>query len=108
MIKKILRFLGFKAKVGFYKTKFTKKPTIIQTFDKYNEEGDVKFSLIKGGNISETEEGIGIMGFMSDEQCGKKDRFYSLKSLNHYFEYIGQNLIEEESYPINRLSLIED
>lgn len=88
-----MNFFWNKPKIGFYKTKYA-KDTIIKTFDIYDGKGSIKFSLIKGGNLSETKDGIGCMGLSPD--VPGKDRFYSLKGLKQYFEYIGEDFKENK------------
>jgi hypothetical protein len=67
---------------GLYKAKYAKN-TILEVFDEYNWDGDVRISLKEGGNLGEDENGVGFWGLMPDVD-GKK-RYYPKDALKQYF-----------------------
>jgi hypothetical protein len=73
---------------GLYKAKYAKN-TIIEAIDEYNYDGDVRISLREGGNLSEDENGLGLMGLMPDV-AGKK-RYYPREALRQYFSPVVVN-----------------
>jgi len=70
---------------GLYKARFASN-TIIEVFDEYNHEGNVRISLKEGGALSETTDGVACMGLMADEQ-GKK-RHLPREQIDRYFVFL--------------------